>query len=72
MFVLVYSNDNDNAKTYKTKRYYLLEGTISYYNVAIDSDINRYEEITKWTIDEGEDYNIECLLDYKYIKIIIN
>ena len=53
-FVLVYANVDDNAKTYKDKRY-LPKGVIKNYNVIIngksfydhriDSDIKRYEEI---------------------------
>ena len=57
MFVLVYSNVDDNAKRYKARRYYLPEGVIKNYNVIIigrnfydqpiDSDINQYEDIKK-------------------------
>ena len=35
---------------------------------TIDSDIKRYEEITKLTTGQGEDYTTGCLLDYDYIK----
>ena len=34
----------------------------------IDSDIKRYEDITKLTKGQGEDYTIGCLLDYEIIK----
>ena len=81
-FVLVYSNHDYNAKRFKAKKYYLPKGIIKNYNViingkhfydpAIDSDIKKYEEIRKLTTGQGEDYTTECLLDYDYIKIIID
>ena len=77
-FVLVYSNQYDNAKRFKAKRYYLQNGIIdnyniiinekSFYNGPIDSDIKWYEEIRKLTTGQGEDYITGCLLDYDYIK----
>ena len=49
MFVLVYTNQDDNAKRFKAKRYYLPKAIIKNYNViingknfydqAIDSDV---------------------------------
>ena len=36
LFVLVYSNVDDNSKRFKTKRYYLPKGMISNYNVIIN------------------------------------
>ena len=39
---------------------------------AIDSNIKQYEEIRKLTTGKGEDYTNGCLLDYDYIKIIID
>ena len=78
MFVLVYSNEDAGSKRFKAKRYYLPKGIIkndnvivsgkNFYDQAIDSDIKRYEEIRKLTIGQEEDYIIECLLDYDYIK----
>ena len=57
LFVLVYSNQDDNAKRYKARWYYLWKGVIKNYNVIIDgkkfhdqpidSDIKRYKEIRK-------------------------
>ena len=76
MFVLVYSNQDD-AKRFKTKRYYLPKGIIKNHNViinenfydqAINSDIKRYEEIRKLATEQGEGYTTGCLLDYKYIN----
>ena len=73
MFVLVYSNNDNNAKRFKAKGYYLPKGIIKNYNViiigknfydqAIDSGIKRYEEIRKLTTGQGEDYTTGCLLD---------
>ena len=55
LFLLVYSNEDDNSERFKAKRYYLPKGIIDNYNVIfngknfynqpIDSDIKRYEEI---------------------------
>ena len=52
---MVHSNQDDNAKKYKAKRYYLPKGIIKIYGIIInlknfydhpiDSDIKRYEEI---------------------------
>ena len=66
LFVLVYSNQDDNSKRFKAKAYYLPKGIIDNYNViingknfydqAIDSGIKRYEEIRKVTTGQGEDY----------------
>ena len=39
-----------------------------FYNLAIDSDIKRYEEIRKLTTRQGEDYTAGSLLDYEYFK----
>ena len=36
LFVLVYSNQDDNSKRYKAKRYYLPKGIIKNYSVIID------------------------------------
>ena len=41
----------------------------NFYHQTIDSDINLYEEITKLTTGQGEDYITRCLLGYDYIKI---
>ena len=78
MFVLVYSNVDDNAKRYKAWRYYLPKGVIKNYNViiswknfydqSIDSDIEWYKEIRKLTTWQNEEYTTGCLLHYDYIK----
>ena len=40
----------------------------NFYDQAIDSDIKRYDEITKLTTRQGKDYTNGCLLDYEYVK----
>ena len=44
----------------------------NFYDQAMDSDIKRYEEITKLAAGPGENSTTRCLLDYVYIKIIID
>ena len=78
LFVSVYSSQDDNAKRFKIRRYYLPKGITKNYNIiingknvydqAVNSDIKRYEETVKLTTGRGEDYTTECLLDYDYIK----
>ena len=40
----------------------------NFYDLAIDPDIKRYEEIRKLTTGQDEDYTTRCLLDYDCIK----
>ena len=77
MFVLVYSDHDNNAKRFKAKTYYLHTDIIKNYVIingkkfhdqAIDSDIKRYEEIRKLATGQGKGYTTGCLLDYDYIK----
>ena len=80
LFVLAYSNQDDNAKRFKTLTYYLPKAIIKNYNVIfngknfydqpIDCDVKWYEEITKLTTGQGEDYTAGWLLDHKYLKNI--
>ena len=78
LFVLVYSNQDNNSKRFKAKQYYLEKETIGNYNIingknfydqAIDWDIKQYEGTRKLTIGQGEDCTTGRLLDYDYIKI---
>ena len=72
------SNQDDDARRFKTWRYYVPKSAIKNYNIIInrnnfydqpiDSDIKRYEEIIKLITGQGDDYTIWCLLDYEYIK----
>ena len=78
LFVLVYTNKDDNSKRFKTRGYYWPKCIIKSYKVIIngktfydqhiDTDIKWYEEIRKLTVGQGEDYTTRCLLDYNYIK----
>ena len=78
LFVLAYSNEDDNSKRFQTKRFYLPKDIIKNYNViingknfydeAIDSSIKRYEEIRKLTTGQGQDYITGFLIEYGYIK----
>ena len=80
VLVLVYTNQDDNTKRFKTRRYYLPKSIIKNYNVTIngkkfydqpvESYIKQYEKIRKLTTRQGEDYTTGCLLDYVYIKIL--
>ena len=66
LFVLVYTNEANNAKRFNDRKYYLPKGIIKNYNViingkdfydqVIDSDIKRYKEIRKLATGQGEDY----------------
>ena len=66
LFVLVYSNQDDDAKRFKTQRYYLPKGVImnnkviingkTFYDQPIHFDIKQYGEIRKLTTGQGEVY----------------
>ena len=78
LFILVYTNQDDNARKFKTRRYYLPKEILdnydviikgkNFYNQPIDSDIKQYEEIRKLTTGQGEYYTTGSLLDHDYIK----
>ena len=71
---LVNSNAGDNAKKYKAWRYYLPKVNIENYNIIInwqkfynqpiDSDIERFKEMSKSTRGQRENSTIGSLLDY--------
>ena len=77
LFVLVYTNETNNANRFNGRKYYLPKDIIKNYNAIIngknfydhpiDSDINQYEEIRKWTTGQSQDYTTGCLLDYEYL-----
>ena len=62
------SNQDDDARRFKTWRYYVPKSAIKNYNIIInrnnfydqpiDSDIKRYEEIIKLITGQGDDYTI--------------
>ena len=76
--ILVYSNQDGNAKRFNAWKFYLPEGIIDNYNVIIngkhfydqpdDFVIKRYEEIRKLTTRQGKDYTTGWIWDYDYIK----
>ena len=78
LFVLAYTNQDTNVKTFNAWKYYLPKGKIktdnvitngkNFYDQPIDSDIKRHKETGKLTTGQGEDYTKGCLLDYDYIK----
>ena len=78
MFVIVCSNQTDNAERFKARRHYLPKSIIkninvtinekNFYDQPIDSDIKRYKEIRKLTTGQAKNCTTGCLLDYEYIK----
>ena len=78
LFVLVYLNQDANSKRFKTQTYYLPKGSINISNViingkkfddqAIDSDVKRYEEVTKSITRQGEDYFTGYLFSIRWIS----
>ena len=73
LFVVVYSNEANNPKRFKARRYYLPKGIINNYNAIINGN-NFYEQPIdsntklKLTISQGKEYTTGCLLDYEFIK----
>ena len=43
LFILIYSNEDEKAKRYKAKRYYLPKGIIKDYNVIMNGN-NFYDQ----------------------------
>ena len=87
LFVMAYNrlaDANDNQINTNKQIYYLPRNGLKKYNVIIDgrnfydnpieSDIEKYRELKKVTIGEGEDYTTGSLLDYdcfnKYYKLV--
>ena len=78
LFVLVYTNESNNAKRFNAQKNYFPNNIIINYNMivdeknfydqAIDSRIKRNEESRKLTTEKGEDYITTFLLNYDYIK----
>ena len=71
-FVLVYSDQDENSKSYKAKMYYLWKVFIKNYNAInvknfydqpVDFDIMQYEEIRRLITGQGEDYTTGCLFE---------
>ena len=60
MFVLAYSNQENNSKTYNVKKYYLSRVITSlsirkFFEQPIDSYVKPCKDIRKLTTDQGED-----------------
>ena len=80
MFVLVYDNTagNDQASIDSFKKYFLPRVKIENYNIEIDGknfydqpindSIKQYDEITKISTGQGDDYTTGCLLDFAYFE----
>ena len=76
--MLEFEHDNDNDLRTSNKRYYIPNVEIKDYNVMVDgknifdkpvkNDTVTYENISKITIGQGDDYTTGCLLDYIYFK----
>ena len=69
---LVYSDQDENSKSYKAKMYYLWKVFIKNYNTInvknfydqpVDFDIMQYEEIRRLITGQGEDYTTGCLFE---------
>ena len=60
LFVFIYLNEDDSAKMYKAKSFYLPKGITKNYNVIINRK-NFYDPL----IDSD---TTKCFLDYDYIK----
>ena len=78
LFVMAYDNVNANRSTRDRRtRYYLptidinkyviIDGR-NFYDNPIKSDIEKYRELKRVMIGNGEDYTTRSLLDYNYFK----
>ena len=75
-FVIAYNRANDQPTRNGQQKYYLPRISLNKYNVIIDgrnfydnpieSDIEKYRELKKAMIGEGEDYTSGSLLDFIY------
>ena len=71
MFVLVYTNEGNNAKSFKNgifKNYNVINNEKKIYDQAIDSDVKRYKEMRNIATGQGEDNITGCFLNYDCIK----
>ena len=78
MLVLIYTNEGDNAKRFKARKYYLPKNIMKSYNVIINekkllwsANWFRYKAIwrnQKSRTVQDEDYAKGCLLDYDCTK----
>ena len=79
LFVLAYdTTDNDEAGGKNNRKYFLPRAKIETYKVLIDGRnfydqpindlIKQYDEVTKVSTGEDDDYTTGCLLDYACFK----
>ena len=76
LFVMAYNRANGQPTRNGQRKYYLPRIDLEKYNVIIDgrnfydnpieSDIEKYRELTKVMIGKGEDYTTGSLLDFNY------
>ena len=77
-FIIAADGANNEAGIENNRKYFLPREKIEKYNVLIDRRnfygqtindlIYQYDEERKVSIGQGDDYTIECLLDYAYLK----
>ena len=80
MFVVAYDNtaSNNQVSIYSFKKYFLRRVKIENYNIEIDGRnfydqpindlIKQYDEATKISTGQGDDYTTGCLLDFAYFE----
>ena len=78
MFVLAYAsgdnitNENSYKKYFlprvKIKSYYIEIDARNFYDQSINVLIKQYDEITKISIGQGDDFATGCLLDFSYFE----
>ena len=76
LFVMAYNRANNQPTRNGQRKYYLPRISLNKYNVIIDgrnfydnpieSDIEKYRELTKVMIGKGEEYSTGFLLDFNY------
>ena len=78
MFVLAYANGDNvtNENSYKkyflprlkTKNYDIEIDGRNFYDQSINDSIKQYDEISKISTGQGDDYTTGCLLDFSYFE----
>ena len=80
MFVLAYNNKerNDKVSVDSLKKYFLPRFKVENYNIEIDGrnfydqpindSIKQYDELTKISTGQGDDYTTGCLLNFAYFE----
>ena len=80
MFVLAYDNTSgdDQVSVNSFKKYFLPRDKIENYNIEsdgrnfydqpINDSIKQYDEVTKASTGQDDDYTTGCLLDFAYFE----